>query len=164
MKRDKVKYVRSITKDGEGHLNANDLKPAYRILKKFHSKSTCRVSAIRTANCCLVSDADGQMARWTEYFKQLFKVNIPSGQLQTTGLQLLDADPPINEATPSIDRVKEAVAKLKDGKAAGICNISVELLKAGGEAMIRELHAVLTVVWHSDTIPPDWKRELVVSI
>ena len=91
-------------------------------------------------------------------------VNLPSGQLQTTGLQVMDVDPSINEATPSIDEVKEAVTKLRDGKAAGICNISAELLKAGGEAMIRGLHAVLTAVWHSDTIPPDWKRGLVVSI
>ena len=49
-------------------------------------------------------------------------------------------------------------------KAAGICNISAELLKAGGEAMIRGLHAVLTAVWHSGTIPPDWKKGLVVPI
>ena len=56
------------------------------------------------------------------------------------------------------------MAKLRVGKTAGICNISVELLKAGGEAMIRGLHAVLTAIWHSDTIPPDWKRGLAVPI
>ena len=52
------------------------------------------------------------------------------------------------------------MAKLRGGKAAGICNISAELLKA----MIRGLHAVLTAVWHSGTIPPDWKKGLVVLI
>ena len=96
------------------------------------------------------------MGRWL--------VNPPSGQLQTTGLQVVDANPSINEAAPSIDEVKEAVAKLRGGKAAGICNISAELLKAEGEAMIRGLHAVLTAVWHSGTIPPDWKRGLVIPI
>ena len=104
------------------------------------------------------------MARWAEYFEQLFMLDPPSGQLRTAGLQALDADPPIDETASSIDNVKEAVAKLRGGKAAGVCNISAELLKAGGEAMIRGLHAVLTAVWHSGTIPPDWKRELVVPI
>ena len=75
----------------------------------------------------------------------------------------MDADPPINKATSSIDEVKD-VAKLRGGKAAGICNISAELLKAEGETMIRGLHAVLTAVWHSITISPDWKRGLVVPI
>ena len=70
---------------------------------------------------------------------------------------MLDADPLIDKTAPSI-HVKEAVAKLRGGKAAGICNISAELLKAGGEATIRGLHAVLTTVWLSSTIPPDWKR------
>ena len=95
-----------------------------------------------------------QMAHWAEYFEQLFKINSPSRQLQTTGLQVMDADQSINEAAFSIDEVKEAVAKLRDGKAAGICNMSAELLKAGDEAMIRGLHAA---IWHSGTIPPDWR-------
>ena len=63
-------------------------------------------------------------------------------------MQTLDADPPIDETAHSIGDVKEAVAKMRCGKAAGICNISAELHKAGGDAMIRGLHAVLTAVWH----------------
>ena len=61
---------------------------------------------------------------------------------------MLDADPLIDETAPSIDYVKEAVAMLRGGKATGVLNISVELLKARSEAMIRGLHAVLTAVWH----------------
>ena len=68
------------------------------------------------------------MVRWAEYFVQLFTVDPPSGQLQIAGLQTLDADPPIDESAASIGDVKEAVAKLRGGKAAGICNISGELL------------------------------------
>ena len=67
---------------------------------------------------------------------------------------MLDADPPIDKTTPSVD-VKEAVAKFIGGKADGICNISAELLEAGGEGMIHGLHTLLTAVWHSGTIPSD---------
>ncbi|KAG0712996.1 TBC1 domain family member 16 [Chionoecetes opilio] len=129
--RDKERYVRSLAEDVEGHLNANDLRPAYRALKKLRSKSPSRASAIRTADGRLVSDMDGQMARWAEYFGQLFTVDPPTEQLHTTGLQAVDADPPIDETAPSLDEVREAVAKLRGGKAAGVCNISAELLKAG---------------------------------
>ena len=45
-----------------------------------------------------------------------------------------------------------------------VSNISVELLKFGDETMICGLHAVLTAVWHSGTIPPDWKKGLVIPI
>ncbi|KAG0720330.1 putative uncharacterized transposon-derived protein F52C9.6 [Chionoecetes opilio] len=106
---------------------------AYRALKKLRSKSPSRASAIRAADGRLVLDMDGQMARWVQYFGQLFTVDPPTEQLHTTVLQAVDADPPIDETAPSLDEVREAVAKLKGGKAAGVCNISAELLKAGGK-------------------------------
>ena len=164
LRRDKERYVRDLAGEVEGHFNANDLRPAFRALKKLRSKSTSQVSAIRTADGCLVSDTDGQLARWAEYFGQLYMADPPIEQLRTDGLRVVDADPPINETAPSLDEVREAVARLRGGKAPGVCNISAELLKSGGEAMIRGLHAVLTAVWQSGTIPPDWKRGLVVPI
>ncbi|KAG0728434.1 hypothetical protein GWK47_032467 [Chionoecetes opilio] len=60
--RDKERYVRNLAEDVEGHLNANDLRPAYRALKKLRSKSPSRASAIRAADGRLVSDMDRQMA------------------------------------------------------------------------------------------------------
>ena len=164
LRRDKERYVRSLAEEVEGHLNINDLRPAYRALKKLRSKSTSQVSAIRTADGRLVSDMDGKLARWAEYFEQLYMAAPPAERLRGDGVQTLDADPPINEATPSLDEVKEAVDRLRGGKAPGVCNVSAELLKAGGEAMIRGLHAVLTAVWQTGTVPPDWKRGLVVPI
>ena len=68
MRRDKERYVRSLTEIVESHLNANDFQSVYRALKNLGSKSKFRVSAIRTADGCLVSDVDGQMVR-VEYFE-----------------------------------------------------------------------------------------------
>ncbi len=68
---------------------------------------------------------------------------------------MLAADPPVDETPPSLAEVRESVNKMKCGKAAGICNVSTEMLKAGGEDMIRGLHAVLSAVWQPGTIPPD---------
>merc|ERR1712035_27581 len=157
-------YVRSLAENVKSHFNANDLRPAYRALKKLRSKSPSQVSAIRTADGSLVSDMDGQRARWAEYFGQLYMAEPPSRPLSAAGVEIATADPPVDEAPPSLAEVREAVNKLKGRKAAGICNISAEMLKAGGEAMIHGLHAVLSAVWQSGTIPPDWKRGLVVPI
>ena len=59
LRRDKDKYVRGLAEDVKCHLNANDFRPAYRALKKLRSRSTSQVSAIQTADGCLISDADG---------------------------------------------------------------------------------------------------------
>ena len=115
-------------------------------MKTLRSKPVSQVSAIRTADGCLVSDAYGQQVRSAEYFEQLFTMDPPSRQLQSTRLQTLDADAAIDESAPSID-VKEDVAKLKGEKVAGNCNICAKLLKVGGKTMIRGLY--------SGIIPPD---------
>ncbi len=42
----------------------------------------------------------------------------PTGQFLAAGLRTLDADPSIDEATPSQDEVRKAVADLREGKSA----------------------------------------------
>ena len=84
-------------------------------------------------------------------------MNPPSRQPQTAEGKTVDADSLNDKIVPSIADVKDAVRKLRGEKAAGICNISTELLRPGGEAMIRGLHAVLSSVGHSSNIPSDWK-------
>ena len=54
--------------------------------------------------------------------------------------------------------------RLKWGKAPGIFGIHAELLKAGGNAALMSLHAVLCSAWNTGIIPTDWKRGLVVPL
>lgn len=58
----------------------------------------------------------------------------------------MEADPPVDEAPSSPHPVvREVVVRLKEGKAAGICNIYAKLLKPGGMAVTCGLHAVLPI-------------------
>ncbi|XP_076041794.1 uncharacterized protein LOC143025679 [Oratosquilla oratoria] len=85
-------------------------------------------------------------------------------QLPFFGVQVAVPYIPIGKSPPSLTEVKEAASKFKGRKGAGICTISAELLKAGSEAMICCLHAVLSAIWQSGTIPSDWKKGLVIPI
>ena len=71
-------------------------------------------------------------------------------------------DPPINCDPPSFGETQAVVNRLKWGKASGIFGIHAELLKAGGNAVLMLLHAVLCFAWNTGIIPTDWKRGLVV--
>lgn len=55
-------------------------------------------------------------------------------------LQIMDADPTIDETPAFLGGNKETVARLRDGEAAGVCNIREKLIKAGGTIMIYKLH------------------------
>ena len=74
LRRDKERYVRELAENVEGCFDANNLRPAYRALKKLRSKSTTQTTTIRTADGRTVMDIDEVRARWAEYFGQLYVV------------------------------------------------------------------------------------------
>lgn len=61
-------------------------------------------------------------------FKLLCMAESPNRQLPIAGLQVVNADPPIDEILPFVDEVRQTVAWLKCGELSGICNINAELL------------------------------------
>ena len=75
-------------------------------------------------------------------------------------------EPPL-EGPPipiTIDRVKEAISKMKSGKAAGPSGIVVEMIKAAGDTgatMIRD-HA--TAIIRDCKIPTDWEESFIVCL
>ena len=95
------------------------------------SKSAPQATSIRSADDRLASDAEEYRARLAEYFGQLYRIDPPNGQLPLAGKQMVAADPAIDVTAPSLAEVRKAVEGLKDGRAAGVCSISGEMLKAG---------------------------------
>ena len=53
---------------------------------------------------------------------------------------------------------------MKSEKAAGVCGIPVELLKAGGGSVLRGLAAVFNKTWNICEIPADWRRGVIIPI
>jgi hypothetical protein len=47
---------------------------------------------------------------------------------------------------------------MKNGKAAGRDEIAPKMLKAGKEALEKQLIKLSTKVWHEETIPKEWEK------
>ena len=103
-------------------------------------------------------------ARWAGYVERLYQTDPPAVELYVRGVTIPVADPPINCDPPSFVETQAAVNRLKWGKALGICGIHAELLKAGENAALVSLHAVLCSACNTGIIPTDWKRGLVVPL
>ena len=45
--------------------------------------------------------------------------------------------------------------RLKNRKAPGICGITVEMLKVGGDVVVHWLHRIFCMAWESGTVPAE---------
>ncbi|XP_069978525.1 uncharacterized protein [Penaeus vannamei] len=91
-------------------------------------------------------------------------VDPPAVSLDARDVAISVPDPPISEDPPTMNKVREAISKLKHETAAGKCDIPAELLKAGVEPVAQGLRVVLAAIWHSGSIPPDLLRGVVIPL
>ena len=156
--------MRGICEGEVHHLWSRDSRPAYRGIRALRScKPIPRCTAARAKGGRLLEESEVK-ACWSSYFERLYQADPPAVELDVRGVTIPIADPPINCGPPSLVETQAAVHWLKWGKSQGICGIHAELHKAGGNAALMSLHAVLCSSWKTGIIPTDWKRGLVVPL
>ena len=75
-----------------------------------------------------------------------------------------EAKEKIPDTEPTLGEVKEAVKKLKSGKAPGIDNITAELLKTDIEFSTIKIHKLLSKIWKFEVIPEAWRKGLIIKL
>lgn len=63
-----------------------------------------------------------------------------------------------------VHEVRQAVLGLQNGKATGVDQLPIELVKLGGESVWQLLRALLQLLWDSECTPSDWSRGEVVPL
>ena len=59
---------------------------------------------------------------------------------------------------------KNAIKDMKNGKTAGIDNITVEMMKADIDTTVDVLHDPPSLIWEEEKIPEDWCNGLIVKL
>ena len=99
------------------------------------------------------------VARWKRYFAGLYvgaKEELESRQAREClgeGIEEIKLEEMVRE-----------LSKMKNGKSPGVCNIQVELLKAGGMNLVKWMQRVFNMVMKSGRAPNDWRRAVVISV
>jgi hypothetical protein len=63
---------------------------------------------------------------------------------------------------PSRLEVEIAIAKLKKYKSPGSDQIPAELIQAGSEILLSEIHKLINSVWNKEELPDQWKESIIV--
>ena len=71
----------------------------------------------------------------------------------------------VNNTDPaSAVEVKTAVSYMKSGKAPGTDGVSVDMVKGGGDIVVRTLTEIFEGIWEAEEIPGDLKIGLIVIL
>ena len=100
----------------------------YRGINDFKKGYQPRCNIVKDEEGDLVADSHSILARWRNYFSQLFNVY---GVKDVGQAEIHTAEPLVPE--PSASDVELAIDKLKSHKSPGIGEIPAELIKAGVE-------------------------------
>ena len=126
------------------------------------------VGRICDNNGQLLCDEKEVRAKWKNYFASLLESD-QNSNTQVLGQRVKQRrDQDVNQLDVdctekiSVEEVRECIRRLKNRKAPGICGITGEMLKAGGDVVVQWLHRISCVAWGSGTVPADWRKVVPV--
>ena len=118
------------------------LTPLYLRMKMADINKTVaqpRSNIVKDEKGDIAADSHSIVARWRNYFSQLFNVH---GVKDVGQVEIPTADPLVPEL--SAFEVELAIDKLKNHKSPGVDEIPAELIKAGGGTICLEIHKLLS--------------------
>jgi len=133
--RDKIEEIETNSK-------IQNIRDLYRGINYFKVGYQPRCNILKDEKGDLVADCNSIVARWRNYFSQLFNVHGGRQEEKHT------AEPLVPE--PGAAEVELAIDKIKSHKSPGISHISAELIKAGGRTICLEIHKFITSIWKKE--------------
>lgn len=137
-------------------------KQAFDTLKKITRTQVNKTSAIEDANGTLLTENEEVLKRWTEYCEELynFPIHPDTNILNQPTITVKEPSPlPVLK-----EEVEEAIRRLPDGKSPGADNIPAELIKHGGEPVLRLLTTICQKLWQTKEWPNEWTQSLIIPL
>ena len=155
-----------LEKKGEEAVEAaskNDAKTVYRITKDLTGKKTSSSVPITDKNKKVLATAEEQETQWVEHFEETLNQPDP----ETT--YNFDNEIHLPKLNVNVDVITEeetssAISKMKNNKVAEFDEITVELMKAGGQTIVSTLTTLLNTCWTSKMVPDEWSKDIIVKL
>ena len=151
----KENWIKEKCKEIELHQRSTP-KVMYRNIEEIIGKRTCSsTGCLKTKEGSIIMDKEKILERWAEYIGELFEDNRKEHDVMKK-----------NFAGPSImkDEVREAMRKMKTGKATGPDGLSIELIEALEEFGIEKVTTLLNEIYDTGQIPVDMSRSIFIAL
>ena len=162
--KDRKAFIDSKASELQEAAKKKDSGATYKILRELSGQHTQTTPYLRSASGENIYDQSQCLRQWEDHFEKLLNSDPPDQTDHELAAAAATTIPAPDGPEFTAEEIKAATRKLKNNKAPGICGLTSEFLKNGGPAMILWLQMLFNLVWHSEKIPSDWKKGLLVPI
>ncbi|XP_072167451.1 uncharacterized protein [Diadema setosum] len=162
-KRDKKAWLQRKAQEAQRAANRNDSRSLYRIVKELSGTGNANSIPIKNKEGKTLASEEEQNARWVEHFQEVLNQPDPPSLIDFSEEDVME---PLDLDTGQITEaeVLRAIKALKNGKAAGIDNITPELLKYSQQDTTKQLTHLFSKIWTAEQVPEDWSKGVIVKL
>jgi hypothetical protein len=163
---DKARWLEDQCKDIERYYGECKTRQVYKMIRYINRKWQPRQRAVRDENGKVLMNNTEIVQRWTRYCSELYKEQLDQNTTEILIKELKEISPPCRDNNNDIlkEEVERAVRRLKNNKSPGIDNITGEMIKNGGEMVVKEIHELCNMAWKEGKAPDEFKKSVLVTL
>ena len=131
-----------------------DIKKIYKLAKRAAGLKQSELKVVEWEDGSLTTSEDEYFRRFQDHFQEVFGALVVTSLDTAMTVPLLPADV---DASPSDERVKDALESLPSNKALGLDGIASEILKSAPQACAAKFGQILRKIWGSCYWPLSWR-------
>jgi len=167
-RKDKQDWIDKQCSEMEKYAGQHKTREVYKMVKNFTRRWQPRQSAIKDKEGNILMEKEKVRNRWTEYCRELYEdKEKTNGELRELVQELKDISPPQrNDEEEDIleAEVEKAIKRLKNNKSPGVDGITSEMIKVGGQRLLKEIHGMCNQIWRGESTPEEWIQSVLVTI
>ena len=135
----------------------------YAGIKQATGPITTKSVPLKTKSGENITDKKKQMERWVEHYFELYSTENVVADAVLDAICQLPVMQELDEK-PTEEELRKAIDCLSTGKAPGEDGIPGEVIKAGKEELIEDLHELLCLCWKEGSVPQDIRDAKIATL
>lgn len=164
-RRDRRFWLETKGDEAEEAACRNDTRTLYRIVRELSGIRSYPSMPVKDKNGTILATTEEQDQRWMEHFRETLNQPSPLNLVDFSSEPKVTCAPlQVCEDQITVQETMNAVKFLKNNKAAGLDEISAELLKFGEDSMISALTKLMNRCWKDGQVPLDWQQGVIIKL